>query len=373
MRASLPRALPAVALAGLLLAAGPADAAFWLPPALGANLATRAIAVGDSITAGKLGEGVIAARPYPLGLQGLLSPQHPGVTVLNEGIPGAGVGDTLGVLPALLDSDHPIAVLIMVGTNDANNGHSPAFIVATLRQMLQVAKLHGVIPILASITPDFRDDADEARAIIAAVNAQLPAVAAEEGVRFVDLFAALNNPFFFRVDGLHPEQDGYDVMAAAWRPAVDVALNDALTLLSEVLLLRFDKESYRIGETLQVDLTVADDDGPEQLADVYFGALLPPAAGPGLGCPNQDAIAFIADAFTHIVLTCLADVPAAAAPLYRVQIPASLPLETVLGYWTLQWAPGIPPGPYLLFFILTPAGDRTTVLMSTSHALTLAP
>jgi lysophospholipase L1-like esterase len=346
-------------------------AAFWLPTSLGLNDPYRAVAVGDSITAGKLGEGVYTLQSYPVVLQQLLSPRHPGVKVINEGSPGAGAGDVLLELPGILTADEPIAVLIMVGTNDANAGHTPDDIIALLRQMIDVAKAHGVIPILATIPPNFEDDGDEARAIIEGVNAQLPAVAAEEAIRLVDIFSALNNPWFFRVDGLHPEQDGYDLMAATWRPAVDAALDDALTFLPELYLVRFDKEQFTSGETLHLDLTVADDRA-SQLVDIYFGALLPPAAAVLFGCPGQDPVVFLADRFRRVVRTCVAEALATALPFAQVELPDPLPLET-FSFFVLPWDAGFPGGSYTFFFILTPAGDRMHTLVLSSHTLVFAP
>jgi acyl-CoA thioesterase I len=362
----------ALVMAALVIGAAASADAFWLPPSVGNNGPAKVLAAGDSITWGRLGGGDQADQPYPATLQRLLSPQHPGVEVVNEGIPGASAGDVLDRLPDFLDADRPIVVLIMIGTNDADQDDLKRVdgVVATIRQIVQLAKARGAVPILASIPLNCRDSVAES--VVEAINHQLPGVAADEGVRFVDIFGALNDCHWFRVDGLHPEQDGYDQMAAAWQPAVDQALNDALTLLSEVLLLRFDKELFTTGETLHVDLTVANVFGIEFPADVYFGAALPPAAGPPLGCPDEDAVAFVADSFTRVVITCLADAPAAAVPLYQTEVPR-LSLETIRGFWETTWTVKDPPGPYSFFLILTRPGDPTAVLSSATHSLMFAP
>jgi lysophospholipase L1-like esterase len=108
----------------------------------------------------------------------------------------------------------------MEGTNDATFQSArarfdPGAIVGNLRTMVQLVKASGSIPILGAIPPNFRPSgvqfADGARSIIAAVNAMLPGVADQEGIRFVDVFGALNDPALFGPpDPLHPNQPGYD-------------------------------------------------------------------------------------------------------------------------------------------------------------------
>jgi lysophospholipase L1-like esterase len=363
------RALVTVALlSGVAVSAD----AFWLPPSIGNKGPAKVVAAGDSITWGRLGGGDQAAEPYPATLQRLLSPQHPGVEVVNEGIPGASAEALFERLDDFIDGDRPIVVLIMIGTNDADTDDLNRVngVVATIRQTVQLAKALGAIPILASMGRICRDSV--ANQVAEAINSHLPGVAADEDVRFVDIFGALNDCFWYRVDGLHPEQDGYDLMAAAWQAAVDQALNDALTLQSEVLLLRFDKELYGLGETLQVDLSVANVYGIDFPADVYFGAALPPAPSLALGCPDEDAVAFIADSFTRVVITCLADVPAAAAPLYQTEVPR-MTLQTIQGFWEKTWTAEDPPGLYSFFLILTQPGDPTAVLGAATHGLEFAP
>jgi hypothetical protein len=114
----------------------------------------------------------------------------------------------------------------MEGTNDANGSLSPDTIVANLRQMVRLAKANRTVPILGTILPHF--SSVSAEAVIQAVNARLPAVAVEEGVRFVDTFAAMNDPDLFGADGFHPNQSGYDVLAGAWLPTLLDAIEPSL-------------------------------------------------------------------------------------------------------------------------------------------------
>ena len=211
--------LTVVGVAAVIVAADGPAAGFWLPPDFGANNPNLAVAVGDSITLGTLASGVKAAQPYPLVLESLLAPAHPGFVVLNRGQGGETTRGGLTRLATILEADHPGFVLVMEGTNDATFEMPPDIIVANLREMVRLAKANHSIPLLGAIIPNHRD-APDTRAIIEAVNARLPGVAAEEGVRFVDTFTPLNDPGLYGPDRLHLTQQGYEVLGAAWQAAV---------------------------------------------------------------------------------------------------------------------------------------------------------
>jgi acyl-CoA thioesterase-1 len=365
-------ALAALLVLAALGAPAGAGAAFWVPPALDGNGPTRLVAVGDSITAGNLDDDVYTPRPYAVVLEELLAPRHPGVDIRNEGVPGLEVGGLLAILPDILDAHQPIGVLIMIGTNDASKGHEPEDIVDSIRQLVQIAKARGVIPVVALVPPNYRPLAAQARQIVAAVNALLPAMAAAEEVRLVDVFTPLDHAGFFP-DGLHPSEAGHAVMAAAWHPAVDAALDDVLAILPQAYVVRFNAETFRSGERLQVDLTLGDS-VTSGLVDVYFGLFLPPDAGPLAGCPVGEALAFLADDFARLVVTCLADVLDEAAPLRAgVEFVAPLPLITVGDFWSAVFVPEFPLGEYTVFFALTTPGDPADVLVSATHTFTLVP
>ena len=159
-------------------------------------------------------------------LQSLLAPAHPGFVVLNRGQGGETTRGGLTRLATILLADHPGFVLVMEGTNDATFEISPDIIVANLREMVRLAKANGSIPLLGAIIPNHRD-APDARGIIEAVNARLPGIAAEEGIRFVDTFTPLNDPGLYGSDRLHPTQQGYEVLAAAWQAAVSDAITQS--------------------------------------------------------------------------------------------------------------------------------------------------
>jgi lysophospholipase L1-like esterase len=219
-----------------------AGASLFLPGDFGANSPRTIVAFGDSITSGVSGDGIcanpncIADRPYPAVLQALLQTTHPGLVVLNRGKGGETTDDGLARLSSVLATDRPGFVLIMEGTNDATFQRDPDGIVANLRAMIRLVKASSAIPILGSIVPSFRDR-DIPREITAQVNAQLPAVAAAEGARFVNTFGPMNDrDLYGPPDLLHPNQAGYDVLGAAWRLAVENAIAASRPLLEGLTL-----------------------------------------------------------------------------------------------------------------------------------------
>ncbi|MGH7267834.1 MAG: virginiamycin B lyase family protein [Candidatus Rokuibacteriota bacterium] len=71
--------------------------------------------------------------------------------------------------------------------------------------------------------------------------------------------------------------------SAIWRLGVDAP--------QPTVALALNQAAFAVGEALRANVTVANP-GVEGLVDVLFGVLPPPEAGPGLGCPAQDAIAW---------------------------------------------------------------------------------
>lgn len=374
-----------VAALALSALAGVAEAAFWLPADFGVNDPRRVVTFGDSITEGFLGDGSgrVSDRPYAAVLQTLLSPRQPGVVVVNAGHSGEATDGGVARMPFVLAGEQPGFVLIMEGTNDATlqaaqGRFDPGAIAANLRTLVQLVKANGSIPILGAIPPNFRPSgvrfADGARSIIAAVNAMLPSVAAQEGIRFVDTFGALNNPALYGPpDLLHPNQQGYDTLGAAWQPAVNAALDESLVLLAQIYLLRVNTEHLRSGQVLQVDLTLADR-VTGGLGDVYAGLLLPSGADAVLGCEPGGSIAFVSGESAGLVSGCLSDAIDTAVPLYRgILFREPIPLVTAVDFWSLPFTDGYPPGTYTLFFAITHAGDPTRLSVWTTHAVDFAP
>jgi uncharacterized repeat protein (TIGR01451 family) len=109
---------------------------------------------------------------------------------------------------------------------------------------------------------------------------------------------------------------------------------------------------FRPGELLEIDVTVANP-GESAAVDVYFGVMLPSDAGPGLGCPGGDAVAFITGASAQV--TCLSAPAETFQPFAsNVTLPAALPSTTLSDFFKYTWGTTELAGTYTFFLALTP-------------------
>jgi lysophospholipase L1-like esterase len=138
----------------------------------------------------------------------------------------------------------PRAVVILAGTNDLAGNAGPVTpdqLMDNLVTMAELATLHGVRVVLASILPVSDDKVDgsgqpliRSRSkpveLLRAINQRIAAYAAAHGHTYLDYFTpmateagalkpALND------DGLHPNKAGYEVM----QPLAEKAIAAALT------------------------------------------------------------------------------------------------------------------------------------------------
>ena len=201
-----------------------ANAALGTAPAAG-----RVVFFGDSITdnwSRAASGGFFPGRPY-----------------VNRGIGGQTTGQMLVRFRADVIELHPAAVVILAGTNDlaGNAGPvTPEQVLANLGTMTELAKLHGIKVVLASILPVADDKKDATGApllrsqqkpvdLLRSMNARLAQLAAGEGQVFLDYFSAMaDQAGHFRPDlnddGLHPNAQGYAVMAPLAEKALALAL-----------------------------------------------------------------------------------------------------------------------------------------------------
>jgi lysophospholipase L1-like esterase len=203
-------------------------------------LADTILSFGDSLTAGVTRTfcGTMLCEttttPYPQRLETLLRNRYPTQTVLvqGQGSPGEcvsanGCTGTAGRdrLPTVMTSGQNLVVLLE-GINDVNAGLGNGAIVGALRNMIQVTRNAGKAVILCGLLPvKNREDNDmepASMARIQSVNASLAQLASEEGVPFVNMFAAFGSAFqpLLSPDGIHPNGAGYQRMAEAIRDTV---------------------------------------------------------------------------------------------------------------------------------------------------------
>jgi len=190
---------------------------------------TRVVFFGDSIT------------------DGWSAPQNggffPGKAYVNRGISGQTTTQMLVRFRQDVIALQPAAVVILAGTNDISGNSGPvdlATIEANLATMSELAKLHGVKVILASLLPvtDAKTDREGRPRVqtrsrppekIQAVNVWLGDYARQNGDVYLDYFSAVaDGAGLLRSDltddGLHPNAAGYALMAPLAEKAIAAAL-----------------------------------------------------------------------------------------------------------------------------------------------------
>jgi len=189
----------------------------------------RVVFFGDSIT------------------DGWSKPEHggffPGRPYVNRGIGGQTTAQMLLRLRADVIELRPRAVVILAGTNDiaGNSGPvTPDQVQDNLASMAELVRAHGIRVVLASLLPVSDDKKDASgrllertrqrpTAAIRALNRWMAGYAAENGLVYLDYFAAMAGPAGalrpeLNDDGLHPNARGYAVMA----PLAEAAITRAL-------------------------------------------------------------------------------------------------------------------------------------------------
>ena len=161
----------------------------------------------------------------------------PGKPYVNRGIGGQTTAQMLvRMYPDVIDLK-PAALIILAGTNDIarNTGPETAVMIEeNFQAMTELAHAHGIKVILCSITPiadygprkmsEGRPPAD-----ILKINSWLRAYAARSQTVYADYFSALVDERGFLKsgisrDGLHPDANGYKLMA----PVAEAAIGKAL-------------------------------------------------------------------------------------------------------------------------------------------------
>jgi len=165
-----------------------------------------------------------------------LNEYYPGRDFLNRGISGQTTGDMLQRFQADVINLKPESVLILAGTNDLARGVPLTAIESNLSVMTDLATLHGVHVILASLLPvnDVHKDENpqyersrlRSPSSIRQLNQWIEGLCRERKYTFLDYYAALaDSSGSLKAedsdDGLHPNSAGYRIMAPLALAAID--------------------------------------------------------------------------------------------------------------------------------------------------------
>jgi lysophospholipase L1-like esterase len=178
------------------------------------------IAFGDSITRGSIDPAGSDAGGYPLVLQQLYNNQALPVYVHNRGVPGERTFEGVNRISAEVSLGHGF-ILIQEGNNDVIYGLSPQSIVQNLGIMIDKSKAAGVVPLVATLTPD--DENGHTAGINATVNPLIKNLAAQRGISCADTFSAVAPSWdVWSFDGLHPNYNGMLAIAQTWHALVPI-------------------------------------------------------------------------------------------------------------------------------------------------------
>ena len=184
--------------------------------------AERVVFLGDSITDGWQ-----------------LNQYFPGKDFVNRGISGQITSQMLARMKADVIGLQPKAVLLLGGTNDLARGVGVPAIKNNIEMLARLADAHGIRPILASILPvsDHHQDKDPrfkrtpARRpnLITEINIWMSGFCQRKGYRYLDYTVAMADgqgqlKAALADDGLHPNTEGYKVMAPLAQRAIDETL-----------------------------------------------------------------------------------------------------------------------------------------------------
>ena len=174
-----------------------------------------------------------SAAAYPNQLTTLLTARYTAqsVTMANEGLGGEEVttSETLGRFRAALDALRPEVVLLQEGVNDLHRYGVSAVpeIAKALRLMVIEARARGMRVYVGTLLPE-RECACRAFApsLIVPANDQIRAMAFSEGALLVDLYQAFGGQTstLLGIDGLHPNEAGYQRMASTFFDAIQATL-----------------------------------------------------------------------------------------------------------------------------------------------------
>jgi acyl-CoA thioesterase-1 len=161
------------------------------------------------------------------------------VPYLNRGVAGQSSSGMLLRFRQDVLNLHPQVVVLLAGINDILGGDGPTALAdteANISSMLDLARAHGIRVVLASVLPigHHYNDADRSRNI-QALNRWLANTCSEQHCIYLDYASTIaahgGMDSALSDDGLHPNKNGYVLMAPLAKSAIAQATNNIPTHL----------------------------------------------------------------------------------------------------------------------------------------------
>ncbi len=148
---------------------------------------------------------------------------------INRGISGQVTSQMLARFKADVIDLRPRAVLILAGTNDIARGTPLNIIENNLIMMAELARLHQIKVLIASVLPAGPQQTTRPVHIIQQLNNWIQQYCVETGSTYVDYYSKMRDPSGMLQtdlsdDGLHPDSKGYRIMAPIAIASIDHAL-----------------------------------------------------------------------------------------------------------------------------------------------------
>lgn len=210
------------------------------------------LAFGDSITRGEgdftesddeieMAELPVSDAGYPFRVESWLN-----IPIANRGVPGDSWsnGSAVQRFISLLSRDRFDIVVIGQGSNDARVFANPETVFRRVQTAVNIARASGVTPVILTIIPTCCSRTTFIPAV-EAINPFLRHLAFLNDLRVADANQAFRNTcdindchLLSRPEGLHPNRQGYDVMAEVISAAllgIDLLATNGQTLLAQAL------------------------------------------------------------------------------------------------------------------------------------------
>ncbi len=170
---------------------------------------TTIVAIGDSLTYG---------YPYPPEYSWVrIAGERLGVRMVNKGVCGETTGDMRRRFAVDVAALRPDYAIVSGGSNDAFLGLTAAEVADNIAAMAAAARTDGIKPLIGLPPPvDYPEET-----LLAEYRRLLKIFAAENALPVLDFHAALVDKasgslrYGLHTDGVHPNEDGYALMAAA--------------------------------------------------------------------------------------------------------------------------------------------------------------